>query len=272
MHSVWFTCAGDVVPLINLDVSMLLDSAGGTVASAIIRGPSRLEVSPAPASANAALDTAGAAGGFQPSTPSLSLASISVLQEEAVAPVEPTEQSASDARSPESPAAGQETEEAGAGDLTPEEEAVVRELQQRDAEVRRHEQAHAAVGGPYAGAPSYDYQRGPDNRLYAVGGEVSIDTSPIPGDPQATIAKAQQVRRAALAPSEPSPQDRQVAVEAQQMITRARAELRDEQAEERAESRVEQQPSSAQEDDSATRRLLANAAFGIAEERQTTNR
>jgi hypothetical protein len=129
-----------------------------------------------------------------------------------------------------------ETEEEGADGLTPEEERQVQELRQRDAEVRRHEQAHAAAGGQYAGAPSYEYQRGPDGRLYAVGGEVRIDTSPIPGNPQATIAKMQTVRRAALAPAQPSPQDQRVAAQAQREIASARAELRDLQAAERAEA------------------------------------
>lgn len=95
----------------------------------------------------------------------------------------------------------------------------------RDREVRAHEAAHANVGGIYAGAPSYQYQRGPDGRNYAVGGEVSIDTSPVPGDPQATIAKAQVVRRAALAPAQPSLQDRAVASEALAMEQQARREL-----------------------------------------------
>ncbi len=101
----------------------------------------------------------------------------------------------------------------------------IRELAARDREVRTHEQAHMSVGGQYAGAVQYDYDRGPDGRLYAVGGEVGIDTSPIPGDPQATIEKMEQVRRAALAPAEPSGQDRSVAAQAGQAIAQARAEL-----------------------------------------------
>ena len=112
--------------------------------------------------------------------------------------------------------------------LTPAEQRQVAALAQRDAEVRRHEQAHAAVGGQYAGAPRYQYTTGPDNKRYAVSGEVSIDVAPIPGDPRATIVKMQIVRRAALAPSEPSAQDRQVAAQAQAEITRARAELAEE--------------------------------------------
>lgn len=113
----------------------------------------------------------------------------------------------------------------GPDGLTAAEREVVSQLQERDTEVRRHEQAHAAVGGPYAGAPTYTYETGPDGRSYAVSGEVSIDSSPVRGDPEATIRKLQVVRRAALAPANPSPQDQRVAAQAQQDITRARAEL-----------------------------------------------
>ncbi|MEL7393699.1 MAG: putative metalloprotease CJM1_0395 family protein, partial [Pseudomonadota bacterium] len=50
------------------------------------------------------------------------------------------------------------------GELSEEEQAQVDELKARDREVRAHEQAHAAVGGQYAGAPSYTFQTGPDNQ------------------------------------------------------------------------------------------------------------
>lgn len=107
----------------------------------------------------------------------------------------------------------------------------IRELAARDREVRQHEQAHAALGGRYAGAPQYEYQRGPDGASYAVSGEVPIDTSPVPNDPQATIEKAQQIRRAAFAPAEPSDTDRRVAAEAAQLEAEARAELRQQRVE-----------------------------------------
>jgi len=106
----------------------------------------------------------------------------------------------------------------------------IQELAARDREVRAHEQAHAAVAGQYAGSPTYSFVRGPDGVSYAVGGEVSIDTSPIPGDPEATIRKAQQLRRAANAPADPSSQDGSVAALAAQMEQQARAELREQQA------------------------------------------
>lgn len=98
-------------------------------------------------------------------------------------------------------------------------------LVQRDRDVRTHEAAHAAVGGPYAGSPSLTYKSGPDGRFYAVGGEVSIDLSPVLGDPRATIEKAQTVRAAALAPIQPSAQDMRVAARAMQMAAKAYAEL-----------------------------------------------
>lgn len=102
---------------------------------------------------------------------------------------------------------------------------IIRSLSQRDAEVHAHENAHSAVGGRYAGSASYTYQRGPDGVNYAVGGEVSIDVSPIPGNPQATLEKMQLVQRAALAPAEPSSQDRKVAALASQQANQARAEI-----------------------------------------------
>ena len=97
-------------------------------------------------------------------------------------------------------------------------------LKARDQEVRAHEQAHQGVGGRYASAPSFTLSRGPDGKGYAIGGEVQIDIAPIAGEPAATIQKMQQVRSAALAPAEPSGQDRSVAARASQLEAEARSE------------------------------------------------
>lgn len=115
----------------------------------------------------------------------------------------------------------------------------VQKLKARDLEVRTHEQAHAAVGGRYASSPTYEFKRGPDGRNYAVGGEVQIDISPVAGDPKATIEKMQQVRAAALAPAEPSGQDRKVAAQANQTISQARADQISQQAEEVKQAQAE---------------------------------
>ncbi|MEM8500012.1 MAG: putative metalloprotease CJM1_0395 family protein [Pseudomonadota bacterium] len=116
-----------------------------------------------------------------------------------------------------------------------EETKIINELAARDREVRAHEQAHAAVGGIYAGAPRYTFEQGPNGKKYAVGGEVSISTSPVAGDAEATIRKAEQVKRAALAPAQPSAQDRAVAAQATQMKIEAQVELREQKAAELAE-------------------------------------
>jgi len=83
----------------------------------------------------------------------------------------------------------------------------------------------SAAGGYARGAPSFTYQKGPDGVMYAVGGEVPIDVSPVPDNPQATLQKAEIIQRAALAPAEPSGQDRQVAARAAALAITARQEL-----------------------------------------------
>ena len=109
--------------------------------------------------------------------------------------------------------------------LTPEQLAQIEKLKQRDTEVRQHELAHlSAAGGLATSGPSYTYQRGPNGVNYAVGGEVNIDTSP-GATPEETIARARTIQAAALAPAEPSGQDRAVAARAQQLEQQARAEL-----------------------------------------------
>lgn len=111
------------------------------------------------------------------------------------------------------------------------------ELKARDREVRAHETAHQAVGGQYAGAISYVFQRGPDGAQYAVGGEVSIDVAPVEGDPQATIEKMRVVRAAAMAPAEPSAQDRSVAAQAMQIMLQAQVEMSREMSEDGGDER-----------------------------------
>jgi hypothetical protein len=111
------------------------------------------------------------------------------------------------------------------------EQQQLTELKKVDAEVRAHEQAHTSLGGQYASSPQYEYERGPNGRRYAVSGEVSIDISEAT-TPEKTIRKAQQVKAAALAPAEPSPQDLQVATEATQMALEARNEIASKKAQE----------------------------------------
>ncbi|TWB43820.1 SprA family protein [Nitrospirillum pindoramense] len=93
-----------------------------------------------------------------------------------------------------------------------------------DRSVRAHEAAHKAAGGPYAGSETFTFTTGPDGQHYATAGEVAIDIGSVQGDPQATIAKLETVRRAALAPADPSGQDRAVAAQAEAGIVAAQGE------------------------------------------------
>ncbi|MFT5441845.1 MAG: hypothetical protein ACI8W3_000887 [Myxococcota bacterium] len=119
-----------------------------------------------------------------------------------------------------------ESSEGSATELSKAEERELERLKARDREVRAHEQAHKAAAGRHAnGGPNYSFTRGPDGRPYATEGSVSVDTSEVSGDPGKTLAKMQQVQRAALAPADPSPQDARVASVAAQKATEARAEI-----------------------------------------------
>lgn len=119
------------------------------------------------------------------------------------------------------------------GELSEEQQKEVADLKKRDQEVRQHEQAHLAASGNYAkGGAQFKYKTGPDGNRYAVGGEVSIDASAVPDDPEATIRKAQVVQRAALAPADPSSQDYKVAAEAKQLELESRREVAEQTAEE----------------------------------------
>ncbi|GAB1458323.1 hypothetical protein MASR2M50_00970 [Thauera sp.] len=119
----------------------------------------------------------------------------------------------------------QGTRARSADTLSEAEQRQVAELKERDREVRAHEMAHVAAGaGLVTRGASYTYQTGPDGQRYAIGGEVGIDTSP-GRTPEETLAKAERIRAAALAPAEPSGQDRQVAAQASRMAVDARLEI-----------------------------------------------
>ncbi len=102
----------------------------------------------------------------------------------------------------------------------------IQQLKKRDTDVRAHEQAHLSVAGRYAtGGASYSYQTGPDGVRYAVGGEVPIDISS-EKSPEATIQKMETIRRAALAPLDPSSADLQIAAQATAKELQAMQQLR----------------------------------------------
>lgn len=124
-------------------------------------------------------------------------------------------------------ASTEQKQAAGSGKLSESDQRVIAKLQERDRAVRAHELAHIAAGaGVVTSGASYTYETGPDGKRYANGGEVGIDVSP-GRTPQDTLRKAQQIRASALAPADPSAQDRSIAARADQMATEARVALAD---------------------------------------------
>jgi len=120
-------------------------------------------------------------------------------------------------------------------------------LKQRDREVRTHEQAHLSAAGQYArGGASFTFQKGPDGHSYAVGGEVGIDVGK-ERTPEATIAKMQTIKRAALAPANPSQTDRRIAAQATVKEAEANKELLQQTQEELLQSKSKTSPVSTDE-------------------------
>lgn len=105
-----------------------------------------------------------------------------------------------------------------------EQEAVIRELQSTEREVIAHEAAHQAAAGRFGGPVSYTRTTGPDGKSYITGGQVPIHF--VPGvTPEETLRNMEQIRKAALAPSDPSGQDIRVAARAAAAAAEARRDI-----------------------------------------------
>jgi len=88
---------------------------------------------------------------------------------------------------------------------------VLEKFRNKDSEIRTHEQAHASIG--HTTTPiSYNYQQGPDGKMYAVGGSVRMDTS-IPDDPKAAAFKLDILQKAASGPTHLSGADSTIATQ-----------------------------------------------------------
>ena len=113
-----------------------------------------------------------------------------------------------------------------------------KELENIQREVIAHENAHKAAAGEFGGAISYSYTEGPDGKSYITGGEVPIKLKE-GSTPEETLRNMQNVQRAANAPADPSGQDRQVAVKAAALASKAQKEIIKEKSEESSESVTE---------------------------------
>ncbi len=89
---------------------------------------------------------------------------------------------------------------------------VLSKFKAMDAKIKNHEQTHATLGQTTAPI-SYNYQQGPDGKLYVVGGSVRLDTS-IPNDPKAALNKLDQIQKAASGVDDQSSADLAISTQA----------------------------------------------------------
>ena len=114
-------------------------------------------------------------------------------------------------------------------ELNTQEKQKLAKLKITDAEVKRHENAHKAMAaGLQTSGPNYEYETGPDGKKYAVAGDVNISYQKS-SDPEVNLKNAQKLKAAALAPADPSAQDRSVARKADMEIAKAKQEILEEQ-------------------------------------------
>jgi hypothetical protein len=84
---------------------------------------------------------------------------------------------------------------------------AVEELKSRDKEVRNHEAAHSTNPELIKiGSAQFDYTIGPDGKAYATGGKITLSTGNSK-TPEEALSKAQALKKASMAPGEPSSQD-----------------------------------------------------------------
>lgn len=123
-------------------------------------------------------------------------------------------------------------------------QAIAKDIQRSrdwEAKVIQHERAHMQAGGEFAGAASYVYVKGADGRTYITGGEVSMKV-PAGGDLEKLKYALERVKRAAMAPADPSPQDTKTAAMASAKQAAVNQEITKKRATEAYEKKKQEDP------------------------------
>lgn len=84
---------------------------------------------------------------------------------------------------------------------------IIEQLKSRDKEVRSHEASHSISPELVKiGSAQFDYTIGPDGKAYATGGRVTLSTGSAM-TPEEALSKAEALKKASMAPGEPSTKD-----------------------------------------------------------------
>jgi hypothetical protein len=100
----------------------------------------------------------------------------------------------------------------------------IQKLKMWEDHVIAHERMHMIAGGGSVGAPSYSYTVGPDGKRYITGGEVTLYV-PNAATLEGSEVALEKLKRAATAPSDPSPQDLRAAAMASSIQNAIRAAI-----------------------------------------------
>ncbi len=112
---------------------------------------------------------------------------------------------------------------------SPEEQKEIEKIRKNSRNVKRRELVYRAVVGNHVrGAVSFQYETGPDGMKYATAGHTAIDTRPIINNPEASIRKAQAIKRTKI--------DQSVNVEVEKMEREARLAIKEKQRKESDEA------------------------------------
>ncbi len=110
------------------------------------------------------------------------------------------------------------------------EQERIRDLEERDKQVRQREEAHVRAAGLLAqGGPKYRYEIGPDGKRYAVEGHTEIKVKE-GRTPEERLKNARQAERAAQEGGASTPQSARVLAEARQEADKAKQEIEEENA------------------------------------------
>lgn len=102
---------------------------------------------------------------------------------------------------------------------------AIEKLKNRDREVRAHESSHSTDPNLIKiGSARFDYTIGPDGKAYATGGRVTLSTGNAK-TPEEALSKAEALKKASMAPGEPSSMDFQALNAGKAMETEAMNQL-----------------------------------------------
>lgn len=100
------------------------------------------------------------------------------------------------------------------------------QLKRTETQLEQHISTHKAVAPQFVTPPAFVYSLPVDGQQFKVSGDASFDLSPIQSSPIKTLAKANLLHKAVMAPSAPTSSDLSAAQKTLLMAVEAKFEIR----------------------------------------------